>query len=150
MKKIFAVSSGGGHWEQLMAISPAFSGHDVYYANTLKGLSEKSGIKSDRAYLLTDCNRSSIISLLKCLIDITNVLIKVKPDIIITTGAAPGIMSLAVGRIFGSHLIWIDSVANTEKLSLSGKIATYIAHKRLTQWQHLADEKRVHYMGSVL
>jgi hypothetical protein len=45
--------------------------------------------------------------------------------------------------------VWVDSVANAEELSLSGKMASEKADLCLTQWPHLASGA-VAYEGSVL
>ena len=72
-----------------------------------------------------------------------------RPGVIITTGAAPGLMGIIIGRIFGAKTIWIDSIANVEKLSLSGRIAVKIADRVYTQWSHLSTN-RVVYSGNLL
>jgi hypothetical protein len=45
--------------------------------------------------------------------------------------------------------VWIDSVANVEELSLSGRLASERVDLCLTQWPHLA-AGLVYYKGSVL
>lgn len=57
---------------------------------------------------------------------------------------------LLAGKLTGKRTIWIDSVANVEKLSLSGKLAGHIATLWLTQWQHLSRPDGPHYAGAVL
>jgi hypothetical protein len=52
--------------------------------------------------------------------------------------------------MLGKKAIWIDSVANVEKLSMSGKLAGHIATLWLTQWEHLAKPKGPHYGGAIL
>ena len=149
MARIFAVSSGGGHWEQLMLLKGAFAGHDVVYANTISGLAEKAGVAP--SVVISDCNRDDPMSIVRCLRDLVGVLRKSRPDIVVTTGAAPGVLALALGRLQGAKGVWIDSVANSERLSLSGRMARRIAAVHLTQWEHLADEPSgTHYLGSVL
>jgi len=54
------------------------------------------------------------------------------------------------GKILGAHTIWIDSVANAEALSRSGRVARILANECLTQWPHLAKKTGVRYEGSVL
>lgn len=70
-----------------------------------------------------------------------------KPRAVVTTGAAPGLVAVAVGRLCGCRTLWIDSIANAATLSGSGKVARLIAHKVFTQWPTLADEK-VEYHGN--
>ncbi|MFN4168075.1 MAG: glucuronosyltransferase [Pannonibacter phragmitetus] len=147
-KTVLAISSSGGHWEQLMLLREAFAEHNVVYANTLSGLAERNGISG--AYLVGDCNRDTPLKNLKTAAQIFRIIWKHKPDVIISTGAAPGIIAIAIGRMFRARTIWIDSIANSEKLSMSGKIAGYVAHLQLTQWEHLARENGPRYAGSVL
>lgn len=147
-KRILAISSGGGHWEQLMIISPSFEGYDVVYANTIPGLAERTNIKS--AHIVPDCNRDRKFDNIKSAWAVFRLVVTTRPDLVVTTGAAPGLFGLVFGRLIGAKTIWIDSVANSEKLSLSGKLAGNIAHLWLTQWEHLARPNGPLYMGSVL
>ncbi len=148
-KKVVAISSGGGHWEQLQLISRALRRYDVHYVTTLEGLAESAGICSFE--VVSDCNRGSMVSIFRCTIQIFSALRRVKPELIISTGAAPGLIALFLGKyFFGAKTIWVDSVANAEQLSMSGKLAKYVADLRLTQWKHLSNSSGVEYLGSVL
>ena len=69
---------------------------------------------------------------------------------VVSTGAAPGYVAIAIGRRFGARTLWLDSIANVEQLSLSGERAIRHADLVLTQWPHLAREGQVEYRGSVL
>lgn len=131
-----------------MLVVGCFDAAHIAFANTIDGLAEKSGVSP--AYLITDCNRDKIFATMKCAIDIFRVIRKERPHVIISTGAAPGILALAIGKILGAQTIWLDSVANSERLSLSGKFAGKIADLWLTQWRHLATDNGPKYYGSVL
>jgi UDP-N-acetylglucosamine:LPS N-acetylglucosamine transferase len=74
---------------------------------------------------------------------------KEKPTVIITTGALPGLITIFLGRLFGIKTIWLDSIANSEKISMSGVIASYLAHNCFTQWESLAGE-RIKFIGRVI
>lgn len=147
-QKIIAVSSGGGHWEQLMAMSSAFAECEVTYATTSVGLLQKYHIANGR--VLPDCSRDSVVQSARCAFKAFALVWSLKPDVIISTGAAPGLLSIVAGRILGIKTVWIDSVANVEKLSLSGKYAGYFADLWLTQWEHLSSPKGPEYAGAVL
>ncbi len=150
MARILAIASGGGHWEQLLIISAAFDGHEVSFANTLDGLAERSGIAECR--VISDCNRDQPLASLRSAWDSLALILRIRPEIVVTTGAAPGLIALFWGRLLGARTIWIDSVANSEQLSMSGKIARRIAHLHLTQWQHVAEAAggKTRFLGSVL
>lgn len=66
------------------------------------------------------------------------ILRKVKPVAVFTTGAAPGLTCLMAAKLCGIKTIWIDSVANVEHLSASGRIAHKFVSRVYTQWPDLA------------
>jgi hypothetical protein len=73
-----------------------------------------------------------------------------RPDVIVTTGAAPGYFAVRFGRLLGTRTVWVDSIANAEELSMSGRMAGKHASLWLTQWPHLAQGGGPEYRGSVL
>jgi UDP-N-acetylglucosamine:LPS N-acetylglucosamine transferase len=77
-------------------------------------------------------------------------ILKVQPDVVVSTGAAPGYFALRFGKLFGARTIWLDSIANVSDLSLSGKMVKPYADLWLTQWPHLSTEQGPFYRGDVL
>jgi hypothetical protein len=73
-----------------------------------------------------------------------------RPDVVITTGAAPGYFAIRFGNWLRARTIWVDSVANVDELSLSGRKAGPHADLWLTQWAHLAKPGGPRFTGSVL
>jgi UDP-N-acetylglucosamine:LPS N-acetylglucosamine transferase len=147
--KVLALSSGGGHWVQLLRLRPAFAGCDVVFATV------KEGYRSDLApgaqfRVIPDANRWNKLGLVRVLFALIRLLWQERPDVVISTGAAPGYFAIRLGNLFGARTIWVDSVANGEELSLSGQKAGPHAALWLTQWAHLAKPNGPHYRGSVL
>ncbi len=147
-RRILAIASGGGHWEQLMLLRDAFSGQAASYATTLAGLGERSGLPG--VFLVPDCNRNRPVQAIWCLVCVTALIARLRPDVIVTTGALPGVIALAVGRRFGARTIWVDSVANAEELSMAGVKARKHADLWLSQWPGVAAATGAEYAGSVL
>lgn len=131
-----------------MLLRPAFAGQDVFYLSTLSGLPEADDA---RPYaIVPDCNRHRPLDAVRSLVRIAWHVVRQRPDVVITTGALPGLIALSMGRLLGARTVWIDSVANAEKLSMSGAMARRMAHLCLCQWQHVADESGAEFAGSVL
>jgi UDP-N-acetylglucosamine:LPS N-acetylglucosamine transferase len=145
--KVLALSSPGGHWVQLCRLIPAFSAFDVVYACTYSKASELSD--DDNYYVIGDISRDSMQRIFSVRSVIVKILKKEKPTVIITTGALPGLITIFLGRMFGIKTIWLDSIANSEGISMSGKIASYLAHNCFTQWENLSG-KRIKYIGRVI
>lgn len=133
---------------QLLRLRPAFAGCDVTYATVRSGY--QRDVDDGSFVVISDCNRSRKLRVLWCACVIFLLLIRIRPDVVVSTGAAPGYFSVRLGRWFGARTIWVDSVANVEELSMSGQMAGRFAHLWLTQWQHLARERGPAFFGSVL
>jgi UDP-N-acetylglucosamine:LPS N-acetylglucosamine transferase len=146
-KRILAVASSGGHWVQLNRLRPAFEGHEVAYLTTDPG--HRAEVGGARFYHVEDANRWEKVKLARSAIKIVWVLVRERPDVVVSTGAAPGYLALRLARFVGARTAWVDSVANVEELSMSGRLASSAADLCLTQWPHLAGG-RVDYQGAVL
>ena len=147
-KRVLAIASGGGHWHQLQLIRPAFDDHEVFYLVTLPGLAEESGVS--RAAVIPDCNRHRPLAAVHSTVSVLWHVLRYRPHVVITTGALPGLIGLVFGRMIGARTIWVDSLANAEKLSMSGDMARRVSHLCLTQWEHVAERTGAEYAGSVL
>lgn len=148
-RRLLAVASGGGHWVQLMRLRPAFEGSEVAYVTTNADYAADVGCA---VHVVTDANMWQKLGLLRMFAQVFWLVLRVRPDVVITTGAAPGFAAILFGRLFGARTLWLDSIANSEELSSSGRQARRIAHVWLTQWQHLSGDGRTKpaYWGSVL
>ncbi len=131
-----------------MLLRPAFDGCDVHYATTLAGLAEESGALP--AHLVKDCNRNEKLAMVRSFAEIALLLARMRPDVIVSTGALPGLFALAIGRKLGARTVWVDSIANADEMSLAGQKARGHADLWMSQWPQVAEASGAHYAGSVL
>lgn len=143
-QRILAISSSGGHWVQLRAIVGNVRGR-VTYITTAAPAEELR----EQVYYVPDANKDQPLKLLSSALRIVGLLIRLRPTHVVTTGAAPGCLAVLAGRLLGKRVIFVDSIANAEKISLSGRIAARLGVLTLTQWPHLADRHGVRYVGNV-
>jgi UDP-N-acetylglucosamine:LPS N-acetylglucosamine transferase len=156
-KRVLAISSGGGHWVELRRLRAAWSGCDVAYATAHPGYRAEVEAEPDpgggrvRFFSFLEANRWQKVRMIGQLAGIIWILIRVRPHVIVSTGSSPGFFAVRLGRmLLGSRTIWIQSIADTEGMSLSGQLAGKHADLWLTQWEHLAKPEGPHYHGSVL
>jgi UDP-N-acetylglucosamine:LPS N-acetylglucosamine transferase len=147
MKKIIFVASTGGHYVQLKRIFSCLDNYKKVIVRTRATAGEIATAEVD--YMVTDFSRSDLHKLPVAFWESVKIIAKERPDLVVSTGALPGAIMLLVGKLFFCKTLWIDSIANTEKLSASGKIASFYADSVLTQWEHIADGK-IKYVGAVL
>ena len=145
--KILAVSSSGGHWIQLNKLRPFLSRYNTEYMSTDKSLDQSI---TEKFYYVRDASMWDKPGLLIQFIQIFFVMVKVRPDVVVSTGAAPGFFSLFIGKIMGKKTIWIDSMANAEEMSLAGRKVRRFSDVWLTQWPELETEDGPEFRGQVL
>lgn len=90
-KRILAVASGGGHWDELMLLKDAWRGSKVSYATTMAGLGERAGV--GQVHLIPDCNRDAKWEILRCAIALIPLFVRVRPQVVVTTGALPSLLN---------------------------------------------------------
>ena len=147
-KKVLAISSGGGHWIELVRLRDAFAGHFVIYATV--DAAYRAHVPDDPLFVIPDATRWDRLGMVKCAAQVLTLLIRERPDVVISTGALPGFFGVVFGKRLGARTVWVDSLANVETLSMSGHRVGPHADLWLTQWPELATARGPSYAGSVL
>ena len=146
--RVLAVASGGGHWVQLLRLRPAFEGCDVVYATVQESYAEQ--VPDAKFHVFNDATRWDRIKLLRMVMEVSWIVLRVRPNVVVTTGAAPGVVALRVGKWLGARTIWLDSIANVEQMSLSGRKVRNFTDLWLSQWPEVAKAEGSSFAGSVL
>lgn len=149
MPRVLAVSSGGGHWVQLLRLRPAFEGSEVTFV-TVSESYRSDLLPGSRFRTIPDSNMWQKGRLILTALGVFWTLLRIRPDVVISTGAAPGYFAIRLGKLLGARTVWVDSVANAEQLSTSGREAGKHVDLWITQWEHLATRDGPKYFGSVL
>lgn len=146
-KRLFAVASNGGHLIQLLRLYPVFENFDSVLVTTVR----TNDTRFKESIVIDDINgNTNIFKLFYCVFKYGVVFLKKNPDLVVTTGALPGLIFLVYAKVFRKKSIWIDSIANAGELSKSGRIATKFADICITQWPDLADNDKIVYCGRVI
>lgn len=148
-QKVLAIASPGGHWIQLNKIcNPLEAQFNVIYVTPG---AQYSSVKSDRKIInISDASATSKHMIVPLAFQLLWIFIKERPTAIVSTGAAPGAIAVLLAKLLPIKTIWVDSIANVSILSRSARIVKRHADLVMTQWQPLADSKKVIYKGSIL
>lgn len=148
--KICLAASAGGHLMQLLKVAESWHGYDVFYVSTVPVVAEKLR-KRGRTFIVGECNRQHPVRTFMVMIKCLRIAFKERPDVVVSSGAAAGCVMCFLGKLFGAKVIWIDSITNVERISLSGRMVRYIADLFLVQWPDIAMRYRnVEYVGEVI
>ncbi len=147
-RRVLAIASGGGHWVQLLRLRPAFDADNVTFVTVDRAYA--SDVPGRRFRVVSDATRWSKLRLVLLAVQVAWIIVRERPDAIISTGAAPGYFAIRIGKWIGARTAWIDSIANVEVLSKAGQLAGRHADLWLTQWPHLARPEGPYFQGGTL
>ena len=101
-------------------------------------------------YIVGECDRGKPFKILSTLIRSLIFVLKERPDVIITTGSLPIAIVCLVSKLVKTKVLWVDSVAQIDELSMSGKLMHKYADVVLVQWPEVADKyERAEYVGEL-
>jgi UDP-N-acetylglucosamine:LPS N-acetylglucosamine transferase len=146
--RLLAAASGGGHWIELLRLRPAFAGWDVAYVSMFDNYA--AAVPGARYHQVPDASRFDKLAFIKVGLKAAWIMVKERPDAIVTTGSAPMLWFLLLGRLTGTRSLWIDSIAQAEEMSSSGRIAKKLASRTICQWPEVAEAEGLECWGAVL
>jgi hypothetical protein len=134
---------------QMRRLQPAFDGLDVVFVGVRSAYAEE--VPGHRFHAVRDVTRWDRIGLAILVAQLTFILMRERPHVVVTTGSGPGMIALALAKcLLRARTMWIDSIANCEQMSLSGSRARRFCDVWLTQWPHLQRTGGPDYWGAVL
>lgn len=138
LKVCFACSSGG-HLAQMKQL---FSFNEKYMTFLVTEQNETTATmnKTLKTFYLKQQERKNISIFYKLLLNVLkslSILLKEKPNVIISTGAGATIPLLMLGKLFGAKIIFIESFAKINTPTITGRIIYRFADQFYIQWPEL-------------
>jgi beta-1,4-N-acetylglucosaminyltransferase len=148
--KIGLVCSHGGHLTETLQLMEAFHGHELFFATYTS--SRNTDIKTIAQAYFCENTSANPYKLLKALIRALPIILREKPDVLISLGAEIALPFFFWGKLFGSRLIFIESWCRVEDLSLTGKIVYPFVDAFWVQWPQLLKNcgPKAEYHGTVI
>ena len=142
MKRVIFISSTGGHLRELMKLQSLFKEYD-YFIVTEKDISTRylEEEYKDRVSYLPYSTRSKAFKyiFIYFYVIIKSIILfsKLKPDVIISTGTHTAVPMFYLAKIFGKKVIYIETYANRNKKTLTGKIVYPITDLFIVQCEEM-------------
>lgn len=135
-KKICFASSSGGHYEQLLMLKPLMKRYDSFIVTEKTQYNtEVEGVKS---YYLHQVNRKEMFFFFWLIVNsfkALRIVLKERPDYIITTGVLAVIPLCLLIKMTGGRLIYIESFAKVNSGTETGKFLYRFADQFYVQWE---------------
>lgn len=149
--KLCLACSHGGHFNEMMRLSEAFECHDYFFVDHTSEVNSKN--KNGYCIKFDGWNLIGKILLIKVIIKAVYILLKERPDVIISTGAGEiAVPFCYIGKMMGIKIIYVDTLARIKTPSGAGKFIYPIADLFLVQWKPLLEKygKKAKYWGKLI
>lgn len=160
--RICITCAAGGHLNQIMNIMDAFKDHEIIFVTINSETTENLG-KVANTYYIKDIpkpirigkvelsNLSFLFYLVSILPYCIKILYKEKPSIVFGNGGPATICLCGLGKLIGCKIVYLESLARVNDLSVTGKFVYNIADLFLVQWDSLTIKyNKAKYWGKVL
>jgi len=135
---------------KLLEYSQCWPARPSFYITTLDAPAGKLSQRGP-VYVIGECNRQHPIKAVKVFFKCLRIALQERPDVVVTTGSLPIAIFCILAKMFGAKIVWIDSIANIEQFSMSGRMIRPLADLFLTQWPELSREyENIEYVGAIL
>lgn len=142
--KVCLVGSSGGHLTHLYMLKPFWKNKERFWV-TFDKEDARSLLEGEKVYPCYYPTNRSIKALIINTFIAIKVLIKERPNLIISSGAAVAVPFFYLGKLFGAKLIYIEVFDRIDKPTMTGKMVYPIVDKFIVQW----DEQKEVYPKAV-
>lgn len=146
--KIAVVCSHGGHLTEMMYLMGAFEGQDVFFV-TYDNPRTRS--LSYRHYLFPNFGEKPS-ELLKNFPLITGILLKEKPDILISNGAEIAVPFMFLARLMGIRTLFIECYTRIDSPTVTGRLVYPFCNDFLVLWPEMLKRygSKARYIGGLV
>ena len=134
--KVCLVGSSGGHLTHLYMLEPLWKDWERFWV-TFDKTDANSLLKDEKVYHCFYPTNRNIKNLIKNTFLAIKVLVKEKPDLIISSGAAVAVPFFWIGKIMGAKTIYIEVFDRINKPTLTGRLVYPITDKFIVQWDEM-------------
>lgn len=150
--KICLAASSGGHLSQLMKLEEVWQAHEAFFITTGKMVVKHvAELHQARVYAVGESNHNHPFKVIRTFVRCLMILLRERPDVVVSTGAAHGCICSLLCKLMGGKVVWVDSIANVKRLSLSGRMVRPFADLCITQWPEIsAGLRHTEYHGQLI
>lgn len=134
--KICLVGSSGGHLAHLYMLKKFWEPKNRFWV-TFDKEDAKSLLEKEKFYKCFYPTNRNIFNLIRNTFLAFKIIIKEKPDVIISSGAAVAVPFFYIGKLFGAKLVYIEVFDRVDKSTVTGKLVYPITDKFIVQWEEM-------------
>jgi len=136
---VILISSTGGHFRTLVNLKPFWQNREHCWV-TQKSHSTESVLMTEKVYWAYGPTNRNLKNLVKNLLLAWKVISRERPKLIITTGAGESVPFVIIGKLFGSQVIFVESITRVNDISLSAKLVLPLIDRLYVRWSSLKEK----------
>ncbi len=146
---VILVCSSGGHLQQMLALRPVWGAYPHVWV-TFDKSDARSLLAAERVVYAHSPTNRNVKNLLRNLVLAWKTLRRVRPRVLLTTGAGVAVPFAWIGRILGVRIVYVESFTRIEGPSLTGRLVAPVAHRSYVQWPEMSGAlRKARYAGNV-
>lgn len=134
--KICFVGSSGGHLFHLYLLKPFWEDKERFWVSFDKE-DARSLLKGERLYFCYGPSNRSLKALIINTFRAIRILRKEKPELIVSSGAAPAVPFFWLGKLMGAKTVYIEVFDRVDAPTVSGRMCYPVADKFIVQWEEM-------------
>ena len=134
--KVCFVGSSGGHLTHLYMLKPFWKNKDRFWV-TFDKEDARSLLAEEKFYPLYFPSNRSIKALVINTWRALKILLKERPDLIISSGAAGAVPFFWLGKLFATKNIYIEVFDRRDAHTIAGKLCYPVADKFIVEWEEM-------------
>ena len=154
MKKVVFVASSGGHLTEILKLESLYNNYDYLLVTEQTDLTIALKDKYNVEFLKYGPNKNIFKYIYTILYNIyicIKIVKRFRPETVVSTGAQIGGIMCFICKLMKAKVVYIESIAKIESLSITGRNVYYFADKFYVQWENLAKKyKKCEYLGRLI
>lgn len=148
---VLLVCTAGGHLLQLWSLRDAWSHYDhAWVVGSHGGGDVESVLEGERLFYAHSPAARSLKNLVRNTWLAWRLVGRLRPQVLVTTGAAVAVPFAWIARLRGVRVTYVETLARTDRPSLSCRMASPVADRLYVQWPELLSSlPRGRYAGTV-
>jgi beta-1,4-N-acetylglucosaminyltransferase len=135
---VLLVCTGGGHLMQLWSLRDAWAGYEhAWVVGSHGGGDVESLLAGEPVHFAYSPAARSLKNLARNLLLARRLVRRLRPRVLMTTGAAVAVPFVWVARLHGVRVVYVETLARAVRPSLSCRLASPAADRIYVQWPEL-------------
>jgi beta-1,4-N-acetylglucosaminyltransferase len=148
-RTVLLVASSGGHLLELLELADAFERQERHWI-TFDKPDARSLLSGERVTYAHHPTNRNVSNLLRNTLLALRLVARLRPAAVVTTGAGVAVPFCYAGRAVGARVVYVESLARIDQLSLTGRLVRPVVNRLFVQWPELAErDPRAVYEGSI-